>query len=119
MLLNLEDGQPCPVCGSREHPQIAALSDEAPTQAEVELAKAERDKKEKIRDIKTEAFRKCLAGYQAAQEICLTLRKNIKDEAEDITGIGWKEKIKPEAYAYGNRKKIENSWKKFLKDVER
>ena len=93
LALNLEDGQPCPVCGSREHPQIAALSDEAPTQAEVELAKAERDKKEKIRDIKTEAFRKCLAGYQAAQEICLTLRKNIKDEAEDITGIGWKEKI--------------------------
>ena len=93
LALNLEDGHPCPVCGSREHPQIAALSDEAPTQAEVELAKAERDKKEKIRDIKTEAFRKCLAGYQAAQEICLTLRKNIKDEAEDITGIGWKEKI--------------------------
>ena len=93
LALNLEDGQPCPVCGSREHPQIAALSDDAPTQAEVELAKAERDKKEKIRDIKTEAFRKCLAGYQAAQEICLTLRKNIKDEAEDITGIGWKEKI--------------------------
>ena len=93
LALNLEDGQPCPVCGSREHPQIAALSDEAPTQAEVELAKAERDKKEKIRDIKTEAFRKCLAGYQAAQEICLTLQKNIKDEAEDITGIGWKEKI--------------------------
>ena len=93
LALNLEEGQPCPVCGSREHPQIAALSDEAPTQAEVELAKTERDKKEKIRDIKTEAFRKCLAGYQAAQEICLTLRKNIKDEAEDITGIGWKEKI--------------------------
>ena len=91
LALNLEDGQPCPVCGSREHPQIAALSDEAPTQAEVELAKAERDKKEKIRDIKTEAFRKCLAGYQAAQEICLTLRKNIKDEVEDITGIGLKE----------------------------
>ena len=74
--------------------------------AEVELAKAERDKKEKIRDIKTEAFRKCLAGYQAAQEICLTLRKNIKDEVEDITGIGWKEKIQSlKRYAYGNGKK--------------
>lgn len=32
-------------------------------------------------------------GISGSTEICLTLRKNIKDEAEDITGIGWKEKI--------------------------
>ncbi len=37
--MTLEAGQPCPVCGSREHPQITLLSDEAPTQAEVESAK--------------------------------------------------------------------------------
>ena len=86
LALNLEEGEPCPVCGSREHPQIAALSDEAPTQAEVELAKEERDKKEKVRDTKAGKFRDCLAGYQAAQEICQTLRKNIEDTPEDMTG---------------------------------
>ena len=47
LALNLEDGQPCPVCGSREHPQIAALSDEAPTQAEVELQKLKGIRKKK------------------------------------------------------------------------
>ena len=78
LALTLEAGQPCPVCGSREHPQITLLSDEAPTQAEVESAKEERDRKEKTRDIKVAAFRECLAGYQAAQEICQTLQNEHK-----------------------------------------
>lgn len=91
LALNLDEGQPCPVCGSREHPQIAGLSDDAPTQVEVEHARSVRDEKEKIRDIKAGKFRECLAGYQAAQEICLTLQKKIKDVPEDMTGTGLKE----------------------------
>ena len=90
LALTLEAGQPCPVCGSREHPQITLLSDEAPPQAEVESAKEERDRKEKTRDIKVAAFRECLAGYQAAQEICQTLQMNIKDAPEDGFKTNWK-----------------------------
>ena len=90
LALTLKAGQPCPVCGSREHPQITLLSDEAPTQAEVESAKEERDRKEKTRDIKVAAFRECLAGYQAAQEICQTLQMNIKDAPEDGVKTNWK-----------------------------
>ena len=90
LALTLEAGQPCPVCGSREHPQITLSSDEAPTQAEVESAKEERDRKEKTRDIKVAAFRECLAGYQAAQEICQTLQMNIKDAPEDGFKTNWK-----------------------------
>ena len=90
LALTLEAGQPCPVCGSREHPQITLLSDEAPTQEEVESAKEERDRKEKTRDIKVAAFRECLAGYQAAQEICQTLQMNIKDAPEDGFKTNWK-----------------------------
>ena len=93
LALNLEEGQPCPVCGSREHPQIATLSDEAPTQTEVEAAKSERDKREKIRDANAGTFREYLAGYQAAQEICRTLLKNIKDAPEDMTGTDRKKII--------------------------
>ncbi len=33
---------------------------------------------------KSRSIQECLAGYQAAQEICQTLRKNIKDEVEEI-----------------------------------
>ncbi|MDR1726394.1 MAG: SMC family ATPase [Acidobacteriota bacterium] len=35
----LEDGRPCPVCGSREHPLPARRPAEAPTEKEVEAAK--------------------------------------------------------------------------------
>ena len=66
------------------------MSDEAPTQAEVESAKEERDRKEKTRDIKVAAFRECLAGYQVAQEICQTLQMNIKDAPEDGVKTNWK-----------------------------
>ncbi|MBE6962196.1 MAG: SMC family ATPase [Ruminococcaceae bacterium] len=35
----LTEGQPCPVCGSVEHPCLAAVSDTAPTEADVKKAK--------------------------------------------------------------------------------
>lgn len=34
---NLKDGEPCPVCGSAEHPRRAELPEKAPTQAEYEI----------------------------------------------------------------------------------
>ena len=104
LALTLEAGQPCPVCGSREHPQITSLSEEAPTQTEVESAKEKRDRKEKTRDIKASAFRECLAEYQAAQEICRTLQKNIKGVPED----GFKT----------NRKKIMQNLKQTFTETE-
>ena len=39
----LTPGMPCPVCGSPEHPRLAALSDHAPTEADVKKAKKEYD----------------------------------------------------------------------------
>ena len=38
MAAALRDGEPCPVCGSREHPQKACLSDRAPSETAVQQA---------------------------------------------------------------------------------
>ena len=35
----LTNGEPCPVCGSRAHPRLAVLAQDAPTEAEVKQAK--------------------------------------------------------------------------------
>ena len=43
LALQLESGQPCPVCGSLEHPAPAACSAEAPTEAELEKLKSKAD----------------------------------------------------------------------------
>lgn len=40
----LTPGAPCPVCGSTEHPAPAALSDSAPTEAQVKAARTAADK---------------------------------------------------------------------------
>ena len=50
LAMGLDEGIPCPVCGSCEHPNPARLSEGAPTQNEVNRAKEYRNKKEKERD---------------------------------------------------------------------
>ena len=51
LALTLEAGQPCPVCGSREHPQITLLSDEAPTQARSRICKGGKRQVKKKQEI--------------------------------------------------------------------
>ena len=41
----LQEGQPCPVCGSVHHPHLAKLSSDAATQPQMEKAKQEYDRK--------------------------------------------------------------------------
>ena len=54
----LEDGKPCPVCGSIEHPRKAHKDISAPTQAEVEAAeKNEKRKQENANRLSAEAAR--------------------------------------------------------------
>ena len=43
----LSDGEPCPVCGSTVHPQMATLSEDAPTEAEVKTLKRAYDSAQK------------------------------------------------------------------------
>lgn len=64
----LQDGVPCPVCGSLEHPAICVKAEQAPTQTEVEQAKAARDKAEQARNQSAEHFRESMGKYQAEKE---------------------------------------------------
>lgn len=50
---NLRDGDPCPVCGSREHPEKAVKSAESPTEAEVLESEDNRDKVRKLSNEKS------------------------------------------------------------------
>lgn len=43
---NLKEGEACPVCGSKSHPNLAVLSSEAPDQKTLEEAKQERSEAE-------------------------------------------------------------------------
>lgn len=43
----LTEGNPCPVCGATSHPNLAALSEDAPTEAEVKKAKKSYDTAQK------------------------------------------------------------------------
>ena len=44
---HLMPGTPCPVCGSLEHPQLAVLSENAPTEADVKKARKEYERAQK------------------------------------------------------------------------
>lgn len=63
----LEPGRPCPVCGSWEHPNVRKLTEGAPTQAEVEKAKKERDLAEEKREQSVARLHEQAARCEAAR----------------------------------------------------
>lgn len=73
MAAELEEGTPCPVCGSLSHPEKAGLADSDITEKKVEEAKQARNRAEAIRSQRT------AEGLQAAGE-CGHRREQLEKE---------------------------------------
>ena len=67
MAKGLEEGRPCPVCGSVHHPLKASLPGNAPDQEAVEQAKTRRDDAEKERSWAQENYQRVRAALEAEQ----------------------------------------------------
>lgn len=116
LALGLEEGLPCPVCGSREHPRICPVSEQAPSQMEVEKAKKEREQKEKLRDGAAEKFQKICSRYQAAEEVYQTLLKGVEDTEKEEDD---KEELKKLERKLGKLSEIAELSEKLKEEQER
>lgn len=67
----LEEGSPCPVCGSKSHPRPARLSGEAVTQKQVAEAKEQREEAQQLLDEAQEAFRMQKEQWEGEQRLFL------------------------------------------------
>jgi len=78
----LQDHEPCPVCGSREHPHPAIREQRTPREAEVNEARAARDQLEQQAQ---EAGRAAGAAGQKTASALLALQESVQ-----AAGIEWK-----------------------------
>ena len=68
----LQEGKPCPVCGSTEHPQIAPVSEGAPSREDVDEARKEADR---LHD-----------EMAAASREAATAKARIEEKEQAVTG---------------------------------
>lgn len=71
MASNLEEGKPCPVCGSIHHPVLAALSQDAPSEADVKHAKKEYEDADKETQLASQKASKQNGTVETAREALL------------------------------------------------
>ncbi len=83
MAATLEPGMPCPVCGATDHPCLAAISENAPTEAEVKTAKVAYEKaRKKAEDASVAAGKQIGIVTTAEENVTGQIRVLLGDAAE-------------------------------------
>lgn len=71
----LEDGKPCPVCGSTTHPAPAVLTEDMPTEAILDAARSEKDK---LLSLAEEAAKETGAAHSKAESSRTSVESAVK-----------------------------------------
>jgi len=74
---SLKDGLACPVCGSTEHPQKAKPTAGAPSEADIQRLKAQRDQKQQIMHQASETANSKKAQIETSEEHLFQTAKNV------------------------------------------
>ena len=79
----LSDGEPCPVCGSEEHPKLASTGDTSSivTKEDVDKARELVTKSNKTREVAKSAYDEALANQKVKQGLITTLKADLGDSA--------------------------------------
>lgn len=73
----LEENMPCPVCGSRAHPSPAPMREDAPTEAELDILRAKREKAEREAAACHGAAQRAQSSREAAQRQVIELGEEL------------------------------------------
>ena len=78
----LKEGQPCPVCGSTHHPQLAQKAPEAPTKAELEKEKKEVERLQKCTEEASKTYSSKDSALKSTKEALLPRIKELFGDCE-------------------------------------
>ncbi len=108
----VEEGKPCPVCGSLEHPAVASLAQEVPDEKQLqELEGSLQASREELRQLhgKAAAAREVKEREQERYEACLAVSASLEKQKEGLA----------EPVSALLQKPYEQQLKQFLKKAER